>query len=242
MFLGKFNLMTLYHDILSYLDDQPVFRKLYLGFTAFIIFWSAAATLSGCSWFGSVSRDEFDALSGRVSKIENVVYRSPNAQPHPGAVNGGLRTNGPIDPAFQAAFPEAPSAGARTSSSEKNRYSRAQALLKAKRYQEAASAFIAQLQDFPNGRLAPNARYWLGECHYARGDYAGAMSEFRQGLWDYPNSNKAADYLLKISYCQSRLGDGPGAMNSLRQLLSAYPDSDSAKLVRSGRSRFANGF
>jgi TolA-binding protein len=59
------------------------------------------------------------------------------------------------------------------------------------------------------------------------------------GFSDHPGSNKAPDYLLKMSYCQSLLGDGPGAMESLRQLLSSYPDSDSAKMVRSGRSRFA---
>jgi tol-pal system protein YbgF len=99
-------------------------------------------------------------------------------------------------------------------------------------------AFSEMLRDFPGGRLAPNARYWLGECRYAVGDFSGALIEFRQGLADYPQSNKAPDYLLKMSYCQSQLGDGPGAMESLRRLLSVYPESDSAKMVKSGRSRF----
>jgi tol-pal system protein YbgF len=94
------------------------------------------------------------------------------------------------------------------------------------------------LADWPQGRLAPNARYWLGECHYAQGDFREAFMEFRQGINDYPSSAKAPDYLLKMAYCQSRLGDGPGAMESMRLLLDRYPESDSARMVQSGRSSF----
>ncbi|MDR0355203.1 MAG: tol-pal system protein YbgF, partial [Deltaproteobacteria bacterium] len=160
----------------------------------------------------------------------------------------------PLDPAFLAVFgpastgpaqsgavgspPLVAPAPAQASASERSRYNQAQSLLKQKRYPQAAMAFSEMLRDFPGGRLAPNARYWLGECRYAVGDFSGALIEFRQGLADYPQSNKAPDYLLKMSYCQSQLGDGPGAMESLRRLLSVYPESDSAKMVKSGRSRF----
>jgi tol-pal system protein YbgF len=155
----------------------------------------------------------------------------------------------PLDPAFLDVFGPAPPAaapgasssapaGPKPSASERTRYNRAQSLLKSKQYAKAAMAFSEMLRDFPGGALAPNARYWLGECRYAAGDFSGALAEFRQGLQDYPQSNKAPDYLLKMSYCQSQLGDGPGAMQSLRQLLASYPDSDSAKMVKSGRSRF----
>jgi tol-pal system protein YbgF len=95
------------------------------------------------------------------------------------------------------------------------------------------------LSDFPGGGLAPNARYWLGECRYAVGDYQGALAEFARGFADYPDSNKAPDCLLKMSYSQSRLGDGPAAMESLRLLLTRYPDSPSAGLIRNGRARFS---
>jgi tol-pal system protein YbgF len=137
-----------------------------------------------------------------------------------------------------AATPAAGAADPRASGNERNRYNRAMALLKGKRYDDAAAAFRAILADFPGGRLSPNARYWLGECHYAKGDFSSALQEFQRGFYDYPQSNKAPDYLLKAAYSQSRLGDGPGAMESLRVLLERYPSSNSANMVKSGRSRF----
>jgi tol-pal system protein YbgF len=154
----------------------------------------------------------------------------PGAAYAPGGV-------GAVDPAFAAAL--GPQSAQKVSGTERSRYNQAQSLLKQKKYAQAATAFNDMLRDFPSGQLAPNARYWLGECRYAVGDYGGAFLEFRQGYHDYPQSNKAADCLLKMSYCQSLLGDGPGAMETLRILLANYPDSDSARLVTSGRGRFA---
>ncbi|MDR2443534.1 MAG: tol-pal system protein YbgF, partial [Deltaproteobacteria bacterium] len=231
----------------------------------------------GCSWFGGdkVKRDEFDNLSGRVTKLEDTVYQRPGAAqgpgipgqsgapvpgtpPYPadpnstGVINPNISASQPPglagqpvyppggqapDPSFSAAFPPGATAP-KASSSDRTLYNQAHALLRQKKYAQAANIFSQMLSSNPRGTLAPNARYWLGECRYAAGDFQGALLEFQRGLADYPQSNKAPDCLLKISYCQSRLGDGPGAMRSLNQLLAAYPNSPSATMVRSGRTRF----
>ncbi|MDR2368437.1 MAG: tol-pal system protein YbgF [Deltaproteobacteria bacterium] len=198
--------------------------------------------LAGCS-SKAVTQEEFSGLAGRVVKLEETVYRGGGSQPGalgaPGLSQYPPGGTGAVDPAFAAAFgpPPAQKAGG-VSGSERTRYNRARSLLKQKKYAQAATAFSELIRDYPGGTLAPNARYWLGECRYAAGDYSGAFLEFRQGYNDYPRSNKAADCLLKMSYCQSLLGDGPGAMESLRVLLANYPDSDPARLVTSGRGRF----
>jgi tol-pal system protein YbgF len=208
-----------------------------------IVLALAALLLAGCA---SVSQEEFTGLAGRVDKLEQTVYRGQGSQ-LPGA-GVGAGTVGPfppggvgaVNPAFAAAFGPPPTErGGRASASERSRYNRARSLLKQKKWAQAATAFSEMLRDFPGGKLAPNARYWLGECRYAVGDWQGAFLEFRQGYHDYPTSNKAPDCLLKMSYCQSLLGDGPGAMETLRVLLANYPDSDSAKLIASGRGRFS---
>jgi tol-pal system protein YbgF len=198
---------------------------------------AAAVALAGCAERG-VTRDDFDGLTGRVDRLEQTVYRGE------AAVSGtvGQFPPGAADPAFAAAFGPTPAdsgGGRAASASERSRYARARSLLAGKKYAQAAAAFGEMLRDFPGGKLAPNARYWLGECRYAVGDYQGAFLEFRQGYRDYPASNKAPDCLLKMSYCQSLLGEGPGAMETLRVLLANYPDSDSARLIASGRGRFA---
>ena len=91
----------------------------------------------------------------------------------------------------------------------------------------------------PGGALAPNARYWLGECHYASGRYREAALEFERCANDYPQSAKAPDSLLKLSYSYDRLSDGPRAMAVLDILLSRYPSSNAAAMIKSGRGRFS---
>jgi tol-pal system protein YbgF len=91
----------------------------------------------------------------------------------------------------------------------------------------------------PGGSLAPNARYWLGECHYASGRYDEAAAEFQRCADDYPESDKAPDALLKLSYSYDRLGDGPRAMGVMDRLLTRYPGSHAAGMVKSGEGRFS---
>ncbi|MDR0549291.1 MAG: tol-pal system protein YbgF [Deltaproteobacteria bacterium] len=191
----------------------------------------AACTLFGGSYSKPVERAEFDELSGRVGRLEELV-KSPTSSWAPP----------PIPGVRSPELTPAPASGPLVTNPRRSkywtRYQRALSQVRSRRYAEAAAAFEAMLAEDPTGPLAPNARYWLGECFYARGDFSRALSEFQQGIVDYPSSAKAPDYLLKMSYSQSRLGDGPGAMESMRRLLDSYPNSDSARLVKSGRSRF----
>ncbi|MDR1873150.1 MAG: tol-pal system protein YbgF [Deltaproteobacteria bacterium] len=192
-------------------------------------------TLTGCSLFGGerpkpVERAEFDQLTGRVVHLEDVVLKNP------AVFTPGLTPAGSPGLTPGLAPPVAPVRPTR--GQEWSRYQRALGQVKSRRYSQAAAAFEAMLAENPAGSLAPNARYWLGECYYAQGDFTRALVEFSQGFRDYPTSNKAPDYLLKMSYSQSRLGDGPGAMESMRVLLERYPESNSARLVKSGRTRF----
>jgi tol-pal system protein YbgF len=218
-------------------------------FACALAFFIALAA-SGCVLRQDVAREDFESLAGRVARLEDAVYRggaagSQGASGAPGSF--GTAGHSPAMPAYgpggpssvqRAAAIESSRAQPRASGAERTRYNRAHALLKQKKFNQAAQIFSEMLAQNPGGPLAPNARYWLGECRYASGDYQGALAEFRRGLADYPSSNKAPDCLLKISYCQSLLGDGPGAMSSLNQLLASYPSSPSAQLVRGGRTRF----
>ncbi len=111
--------------------------------------------------------------------------------------------------------------------------------MKQKKYDQAGAVFNEMLYQYPNGKLAPNARYWLGECHYASGRYSQAATEFQRCADDYPRSDKAPDALLKLSYSYDRLGDGPRAMAVMDQLLTRYPGSSAAGLIKSGRGRFS---
>ena len=225
------------------------FRRAAL-FPIFSLVFAILLPVCGCVLDQEVPREEFDTLTGRVVRLEDTVYKGGRSQASNVSSQGSYAASPGYGSASQISYgPGGPESGAfaaaiegsqppKASGSERSRYNRAHSLLKQKKYPQAAQAFAEMLASNPRGSLAPNARYWLGECRYAAGDYEGALIEFRQGLADYPSSNKAPDCLLKIAYCQSLLGDGPGAMNSLNLLLASYPNSPSAQLVRSGRTRF----
>jgi len=90
----------------------------------------------------------------------------------------------------------------------------------------------------PRHKLAPNARYWLAECHYSRGRFQEAVTQFEKVIQDYPASDKAPDAMLKLAYSYHMLQDGHKAMTHLRNLLQRYPKSRAAEMVRKGQTVF----
>jgi len=203
-----------------------------------------------------VGRGEFDTLTRRVEEVEARVGLPPwggglpvlvstrtgeIVAPQDSRIKGApgpvppSTLGAPLPPPGYSSSPPA-QAGPRPGSPDAAVYQEGQRLLKAGKYDQAAAVFSRMLAENPGGSLAPNARYWLGECHYAQGRYSQAAAEFLRCADDYPRTDKAADSLLKLSFSFDRLGDGPRAMAALDRLLGQYPNSNAAGLVKSGRA------
>jgi tol-pal system protein YbgF len=73
--------------------------------------------------------------------------------------------------------------------------------------------------------LADNARYWLGETYYARGEYARSAEIFLDGYEKNKQSPKAPDTLLKLGLSLSGLGKKKEACASFRELGRAFPNA-----------------
>jgi tol-pal system protein YbgF len=198
------------------------------------------AFLGACQSVGAgqyVGRGEFDTLTRRVEEVEVRVGLPPWGGSLPALVSAS--GTGPAPAALKPPAGRLPApAGGRPSSAEAAVYQDGQRLLKAGQYGQAAGIFNRMLAENPGGRLAPNARYWLGECYYAQGRFGEAANEFQRCADDYPRTDKAADALLKLSYSHNRLGNGPRAMAALDRLLGQYPNSNAAGLIKSGRGHF----
>lgn len=97
---------------------------------------------------------------------------------------------------------------------------------------EGIKLFRNFLRDYPNGRYAANADYWIGECLYSQGKYRDALSQFQNVNSSYPRHHKNADALLKAALTMNRLGDKAGADEKFRTLLSTFPNSDAARRAR----------
>jgi len=117
------------------------------------------------------------------------------------------------------------------SQGEQMAYQHAFSLLKEGNYRQSISAFSSQLQQFPRGNYADNARYWLGESHYVMRDFAPALVEFERVLEEFPSSSKVPDAMLKIGYIRYELKEYAEAQRLFETIKARYSGTRSARLA-----------
>ncbi len=110
-------------------------------------------------------------------------------------------------------------------------YKQAFDLLMQRRYEEAKQAFRAFLRQYPNGSLAANAQYWVGEASYVTRDFATALDEFTKVVQNYPDSTKVPDSLLKIAFIQYEQKAWAEARKTLERVTEQYASSTAARLA-----------
>ncbi|MBN1306823.1 MAG: tol-pal system protein YbgF [Chitinispirillaceae bacterium] len=92
-------------------------------------------------------------------------------------------------------------------------------------YDKAIEIFTDVIKQYPNGEYADNARYWIGECYYALGDYASGIASFIH-VFDRKNSSKADDAQFKIGLSYLKMGQQAMAKAELNKLIDRYPASE----------------
>ncbi|MFO1128336.1 MAG: tol-pal system protein YbgF [Rhodospirillales bacterium] len=122
-------------------------------------------------------------------------------------------------PQQQAALPQG---------SSKDQYAAAFALMQKGNYAAAGEAFSDFLSRYPDDSLADNARYWLGESYYARGDYTRAAQTFFEAYDKNKSGPKAPDTLLKLGMALGNLDKKKEACASFRELGRTFPNASAA--------------
>lgn len=116
---------------------------------------------------------------------------------------------------------------------EKADYDKAFQALKELRYADAAEAFQAFLEKYPNSQYGDNAQYWLGESYYVTRNYDIALVAFQRLMDRFPDSPKVPDALLKVGYTHYELKQWDSALAALTQVQKSYPDTTLARLAES---------
>ena len=111
---------------------------------------------------------------------------------------------------------------------EQNAYQKAFDLLRELRYVQAIKAYRQFIRDYPNGRYAHIAQYWLSEASYAQRQFKQAIKDYQALITNYPNSPKLAEAMLKISYSYNALGQNKAAKEMAKKLLRVYPNTTAA--------------
>lgn len=173
-----------------------------------------------------VLRGQLDELQHQVTQSQtqqremygDVDRRLSALEGNPGAA----ASSGSVPPAAGLPIP---------SGDDRANYQAAFDLLKDAKYPEAINAFKQYLTTFPNGPLADNAQYWLGEAHYVTKQYPDALRDFRTVVEKYPESRKIPDALLKIGYCNYELKNWGEARSALNQVVQRFGDTTAARLA-----------
>jgi tol-pal system protein YbgF len=96
----------------------------------------------------------------------------------------------------------------------------------------AIEGFSSYLSSFPNGTLAPNAQYWLGECYFSQRKFDQAIEEFDKVVKTYPKGARVPSALLKKAYSYLELKDRSQAQQNLELVVKRYPQSREATLAK----------
>ena len=116
---------------------------------------------------------------------------------------------------------------------EQGAYSAAFDALKRDDFVASARGFQSYLDAYPQGALAPNAWYWLGESYYVTQNYPVALKAFDSLLSQFPDSSKAPDAFLKKGYCLIELGQAGPGRQVLERVIKDYPGTEVARLAAS---------
>ena len=111
-------------------------------------------------------------------------------------------------------------------------YEAALGLLKASRFKDAGTGFLAFISAWPNSSLQASAHYWGGYAHAQTKNHARAAELFGKFAAAWPNDDRAPFALESQVTSLETLKDAKAAKAALELLASKYPNSDAGKWAK----------
>ncbi len=126
---------------------------------------------------------------------------------------------------------------------EADAYRSAYSLVRGQQFDQAVDAFTQFLRNYPDGKYAPNAHYWLGELYLViePPDLESSRQSFSLLLSQYPDNAKAPDALYKLGKVQFLKGNREKSREYLEQVIRDYGNSSSSA-VKLSRDFLAENF
>jgi tol-pal system protein YbgF len=149
--------------------------------------------------------------TGTSGAVTGRTYTAPSASTTPaavaGAVNSGVEQPGEGE-AYRAAY----------------------ALVRGQQFNEAVSGFQQFLVQYPSGRYAPNAYYWLGELFLVLDppDLEQSRQSFSVLLTEYPGNSKVPDALYKLGRVHFMKGNREKSLEYLDRVIREYGSTNSS--------------
>jgi len=151
----------------------------------------------------------------------------------------------PAEPPLLTNLPKAPDSappagGELISSASKAEklYAGALALYSNREYPQATAKFQEFVADYPDHKLAGNAQYWIGECHYSQRRFAEAAEEFAKVERLFPASPKVPGALYKRGLSLWELKKPADAQAAMQRIIDKHAQSDEAGKARERLERW----
>lgn len=96
-------------------------------------------------------------------------------------------------------------------------------------YETARGALEDFLSTYPDHRLAPDARFYLGRTREETGQVDQAVQTFQRVVELNPNSNRAPSALYRLGTIHLDRGEVEEARRFFQQIIRGYPDSPEAQ-------------
>jgi len=183
---------------------------------------------------GSISENDLAAVEANAPKSTEDKQDKPTGKASAQPV-GAQSPKPQAQPAQQASVQPA------KPSTPREQYQQARKMLITGDFDRAETALKTFLADNPKDPLAANARYWLGETYYVRGDFVQAAETFFANYQSDPKGAKAPDGLLKLGMALANLDKKREACAVLGKLLKEYPKAATNVRKVADRERKRNG-
>ena len=166
-------------------------------------------------------KEQYMDVDRRLAALAGVSSNSDRAAPPP--MEGTVTNAGPT------------TGGSRPTGDEQADYTAAYKLVAANKPADAIDALTRFLRDYPDGKFAGNAYYWLGEAYLALpdADLERARQAFVQVQTRFPTHAKVPDAIFKLGVVYHMLGDTPKAIEYFGKVQSDFPGSAAAQLAKS---------
>lgn len=94
-------------------------------------------------------------------------------------------------------------------------------VLRKQDYKNAVIALKQHLDNYPKGRYAANAQYWLGELYLKDNELEQSRQWFSRLLGEFPNHTKVPDAKYKLGRVYDMMGDKATAKKMLQEVVAS---------------------
>ena len=104
-------------------------------------------------------------------------------------------------------------------------FSEAVSRVRAGAFEDAERLLRGFVDQYPQDQRVGDAKYWIGETHFVRGQYAEAARVFLDAYRQHPSSTRAPDSLLKLGMTLAQLNQRDEACLTFREVSARYPNA-----------------